>query len=301
MKAKLFFRDLKQDLKEDSIGDIAAMMTYYAMFALFPMLVFVITLGLLVVPPQTIQDAMGMATKTLPGEAAGILTEQVGRMQAAARGGFAVGAALLALWGASRASVSLGRALNAVYGNREERPWWKIQITGILVTLGVAILLVIALGLLAAGPAVGHLLADRFGLGAAFDWAWGIGRWVFAALLVMFVWAVLYKFLPCTDQPLRIFTPGAMIGVALWVGVSLLFALYVGNFGKYEATYGTLGAVIVFLNWLWISNLALLFGAEINDVLGGQKGRGSRRKRDAESAVHPLVHPDREGHPAGAR
>lgn len=299
MKAKLFFRDLKQDLKEDGIGDIAAMMTYYAMFALFPMLVFVITLALLVVPAATIQDAMDMAVKTLPGEAAGILTEQVRRMQAAAHGGFAVGAVTLALFGASRASLSLGRALNAVYGNVETRPWWKIQITGILVTLGVAVLLVVALGLLAAGPAIGHVIADRFGLGAAFDVTWSVGRWVFAATLVMFVWAVLYKFLPCTDEPLRVFTPGATVGVLLWVIVSLLFALYVGNFGKYEATYGTLGAVIIFLNWLWISNLALLFGAEINDALGGQKGRGSRRKRDTELRAHPLVRPE-SGQPAGA-
>lgn len=166
-------------------------------------------------------------------------------------------------------------------------------------TLGVAVLLVVALGLLAAGPAIGHVIADRFGLGAAFDVTWSVGRWVFAATLVMFVWAVLYKFLPCTDEPLRVFTPGATVGVLLWVIVSLLFALYVGNFGKYEATYGTLGAVIIFLNWLWISNLALLFGAEINDALGGQKGRGSRRKRDIEPRAHPLVRPE-SGQPAGA-
>jgi membrane protein len=114
---------------------------------------------------------------------------------------------------------------------------------------------------------VGHWAADRFGLGTAFDVVWGIGRWLGAGVLVMVVWALLYKFLPNTDAPFRIFTPGAAIGVTLWLGVSALFGVYLGHFNSYEATYGTLGGAIIFMTWLWLSNMALLFGAEINDVL----------------------------------
>ena len=102
------------------------------------------------------------------------------------------------------------------------------RLIAIGVTLGVAVLIVLALGLLVVGPYVGHLLADRFGLGDAFDIAWSIGRWVGAGLLVMFVWAVLYKFLANTDAPFRVFTPGAIVGVLAWLGISALFGVYLG-------------------------------------------------------------------------
>jgi membrane protein len=267
MRAGELVRELRSQVKQDELGDVAAMMAYYGIFALFPMLMFVVTIALLVVPPSALAEATSMATQTLPEQAAQLIARQVTRMQAAAGGGLAIGTALLALWGASRGSVSLGRALNRIYELKETRPWWRIQLTGVLVTLGVAILLIAALGLLVAGPAVGHWLVDRFGLGATFDAVWTIGRWLFAALLVMVTWTLLYRLLPDMKTRYRPFSVGAAVGVAGWIAISLLFALYVGNFGKYDQTYGALGAVVVFMTWLWLSNLALLAGAEIDDVL----------------------------------
>jgi membrane protein len=120
---------------------------------------------------------------------------------------------------------------------------------------------------------------DRFGLGGTFDTFWSIGRWVGAGLLVMTVWGMLYKFLPNTEAPFRVFTPGATIGVLLWLGISYLFGLYLDNFNTYDATYGALGGGIIFLTWLWLSNIALLFGAEINDVLA------DLRKHDSPAAA----------------
>ncbi|HLU67336.1 MAG TPA: YihY/virulence factor BrkB family protein [Kofleriaceae bacterium] len=267
MRAGRLVRAYKRELKEDRLGDLAAMMTYFALFALFPMAVFVITVALLVVPPEALAEATSLATRAMPEEAGAMIEAQVKRMQETAGGGLALGSLLLAMWGASRGAVSLGRVLNEVFGLEETRPWWKRQAIGIGVTLGVAVLLVAALGLLVAGPAVGHWLTDRFGLGAVFDTVWTLGRWVGAALLVMVIWALLYKLLPDTDAPLRVFTPGAIAGVLFWIGISLLFALYVRNFGNYDKTYGALGAVMVFLTWLWLSNLAMLAGAELDDVV----------------------------------
>jgi membrane protein len=107
----------------------------------------------------------------------------------------------------------------------------------------------------------------------------------------MFIWALLYKYLPNTQAPLRVFSPGAFVGVALWIGASLLFALYVGNFGSYEKTYGALGAVIVFLTWLYLSNMALLAGAEINDVLeADEKEPPGERTPSSPKAAHPIGH-----------
>ena len=175
----------------------------------------------------------------------------------------------------------LRRALNlvAIYNKKETRSWIRRQLTAIAVTFGVALLLVVALGLLVVGPAAGHYIADRFGLGDAFDTAWGIGRWVGAGVLVMVVWAIIYKFLPDTDAPFRIFTPGALVGVIVWLGISALFGLYLSHFNSYEATYGALGGAIIFLTWLWLSNIAILLGAEFNDVLA------DFRKHDSAAAA----------------
>jgi membrane protein len=183
-----------------------------------------------------------------------------------------VGAAL-ALWAASRGTVSLARALNRVFGVEESRPWWKLNLLAVGVTLGVAVLMIVALALLTLGPAAGRWIADQLGLGAVFDAVYSVGRWLIAALLIMVVWSVLYTVLPNRKVRMKLLSPGGVAGVAVWVAASLGFALYVQNFGKYEKTYGALGAVIVFLIWLWISNLALLAGAETNDILARHRDR----------------------------
>jgi membrane protein len=262
-----FFKQLGREAAADKIDDVGAMMTYYAILAIFPMLVFIITLALLVIDNSTIQQGVAMATEAMPGSTRTLIAGHVQKLIDTANPGFAIGSAAIALWGASRGAVAMSGALNAILDKEETRPWWKRQLIAIAVTIGVAVLVITALALLVAGPIVGHWFADRAGLGGAFDVAWGIGRWVGAGVLVMVVWAIIYKTLPNTDAPFRVFTPGAFIGVVLWLGVGALFGLYLSHFNSYEATYGALGTGIIFLTWLWLSNIALLLGAEINDVI----------------------------------
>jgi len=283
-----FFKRLFHELMNDNITDIGAMMAYYAILALFPMLVFVVTLAMLVLPGETVMQGLAMATQAMPYSARDVLTGQVTSLMKNAQTGFAIGSAAIALWGASRGASSLTGALNAMFNKKETRPWWRRQLLAIGVTLGVAIAVVLALGLLVVGPAAGHWLADRFGLGDAFDVGWNIGRWVGAGLLVMSVWAVLYKFLPNTKAPFRIFTPGAIIGVLLWLGISYAFGFYLGRFNSYTTTYGALGGGIIFLTWLWLSSIALLFGAEINDVLADLR-------KDRSPAAAALAHDNHDG------
>jgi membrane protein len=266
-----FVKRLVHELLNDNITDIGAMMAYYAILALFPMLVFVVTLALLVLPDETVMQGLAMATRAMPFSARDVLTGQVTSLMKGAHAGFAVGGAALALWGASRGASTLTGALNAMFNKKETRPWWRRQLLALGMTLAVALVVILALGLLVVGPAAGHWLADRFGLGDAFDVGWNIGRWVGAGLLVMLVWALLYKFLPNTKAPFRIFTPGAIIGVLLWLGISYGFGFYLARFNSYTTTYGALGGGIIFLTWLWLSNIALLFGAEINDVLADMR------------------------------
>lgn len=262
-----FVKQLYNEALSDNITDVGAMMAYYAVLALFPMLVFVVTIAMLVLDRSTVQLGVAMATEAMPGSTRALIAQQVDHFMHTAGAGFAIGGAALALWGASRGATGLTSALNAIYNKQETRSWLRRQITAVAVTLVVALLVVVALGLLVAGPFVGHWVADRFGLGEAFDVAWGIGRWVGAGVLVMLVWAIAYRFLPDTDAPFRIFTPGAVAGVLIWLAISLAFGVYLGHFNSYEATYGALGTGIIFLTWLWLSNVAMLFGAELNDVL----------------------------------
>ncbi|HVV84928.1 MAG TPA: YihY/virulence factor BrkB family protein [Kofleriaceae bacterium] len=288
MKPRAFAKQFWKEFQADRIDDVAAMMTYYAVFALFPMLVFVVTLTLLVAPTDWIDSAVQMAGAAMPPAVAQLLADQVARMESAAGAGFAVGSAVLALWGASRGAASLMTALNDLFEKRESRGWVKRQLVALGTTLVVATLLVIAMALLAVGPSAGHAFADRFGLGGAFDVGWAVARWLLAAFLVMFVWALLYKWLPDTDAPLRIFTPGAITGVLLWFGVTQAFGVYLGHFGDYEKTYGAVASVIVFLTWLWLSNLALLIGAEINDALAElRKDKSAAAAKLAEREKSP--------------
>ncbi|HEY5945959.1 MAG TPA: YihY/virulence factor BrkB family protein [Kofleriaceae bacterium] len=279
MQVKAFLGRLGKELVDDGVTDVGAMMAYYAVLALFPMLVFVMSISLLVLDADTVRQGAEFALRAAPQSARELIITRVNALIEASSAGFAIIGALLALWGASRGAVALMTALNTIYDKKETRSWIKRQAIAIAVTLGVAVLMVVALGLMFVGPYAGHYVADRFGLGSAFDIAWGIGRWVGAGLLVMVVWAVLYKFLANTKAPFRIFTPGAIAGVILWLAISALFSVYLGHFNSYEATYGTLGGAIIFLTWLWLSNIAILFGAEVNDVLAD-----FRRNKDPAAA-----------------
>ena len=281
-KVVTFAIRLTRETLHDEIDNLGAMMAYYAVLALFPMLVFVATLALLVLPSDVIDQGLGMAMEAVPSSARSLLLERVESLVHHANTGFAVISSLIALWGASRGAVAMGLALNSMHQKRETRAWWKRQLIAIGVTLGVAVLVIAALSLLVAGPIVGHWLTDRFGWGSQFDTVWSIAQWGGAGVLVMIVWAVIYKFLPDTNAPFRIFTWGALVGVILWLVISWAFGVYLSHFGSYEATYGALGGAVIFLTWLWFSNIAILFGAEINDVLADLR-------RDRSELAHQLA------------
>jgi membrane protein len=276
VKVKAFFRCLGKHLYNDDIMDSGAMLAYYAMLALFPMLVFVVSIAMAVLPVDTVHEGVRMATQTLPSSVHDTLNERANALIDASGAGFAVLGALLGLYGASRGVVALMTALNRTFRKAETRSWIRRQLIAVAVTAAVAVLVLVALGLLVLGPIVSNWLGN----GTAVQIAWTVLRWIGAGLLVMIVWGVLYKFLPDTDAPFRIFTPGAIVGVLLWLGISYLFGIYLAHFGRYEVVYGALGTAIIFLTWLWLSNMALLFGAEIDDALAD-----IRAPHDEASAV----------------
>jgi membrane protein len=289
MRIARFVRRLAREVIADDIADVGAMMAFYAVLALFPMLVFVISVALLVIDPDTVREGASFAVRYAPASARDVIIARVETLIEASSGGIAIVGASLALWGASRGSVALMTALNTIHGTPETRSWIKRQAIAVGITLAVTAIIVLALGLLFIGPLLGRLAGDVLGFGAAFDVGWNIARWAGAGLLVMIVWAVLYKFLSNTSVPFHVFTPGAFLGVLLWLGVSALFSAYLTRFDRFEATYGTLGGAIVFLTWLWLSNIAILFGAEVNDVI-------EDLRREANPASPRLSQPTTQPH-----
>ena len=278
MQVKAFARSLYKEVVEDDISDGAAMLAFYAIMAIFPMVIFVGTLTLLVLPAATLHQGLGMATEALPPSVRDLLDTRVDALIDANHASFAGLTLAFALWGASRGAVGLQVALNQIYDKRDHRSWVHRQVVAVAVTVGVALLVVVALALLVIGPFVTQYISTWINWGAV-ELAWTIARWAGAGLLVLLVWAIVYKFLPDTDAPFRIFTPGALVGVLGWLAISALFGVYLSYFNRYEATYGALGGAIIFLLWLWLSGIALLFGAVLNNVLA------HLRKHDSPAAA----------------
>jgi membrane protein len=282
-----FLRRLGHAVARDAVDDVGAMMAYYAILAVFPLLFCVVTVAALVLPAHTIADAARLALDPAPGGARELIESQVAAVTSQARAGFVLGTVLLAIWGASRCASGLMLALDKLFGRIETRSWLHRQLIAVALTLALAILLALALGLLVAGPILGRIVESRFGLGNAFEIGWTIGQWCAAGLLVMVVWALAYRFLPDTDEPFRIFTPGAAVSVALWLAISRLFGVGLDHFGSYSPIYGALGGSVIFLTWLWLSSMSLLLGAEINLVLAEVRSSTSTRDGGARaSALH---------------
>ncbi|HVV81531.1 MAG TPA: YihY/virulence factor BrkB family protein [Kofleriaceae bacterium] len=269
-----FFVTLVRECLADGIDDLAAMMTYYAIMALFPMVLFVLTLALVLLPADLVHETATTISGPLPPAVATILHAQVEHMRAASTPMLAVLGGVLALWGASRGAATLTTALNRVYSKDETRPFLRRQVRAVVVTALVALIIVGALGFFLYAPEIGGRLATRLGVrGETFDTVWWFVRWIGAALLATFLWALLYKTLPNTKAPLHMFTPGALVGVVLWAIVSHGLTMVIRYMTDFQATYGAFAASIIFLLWLWLSNLALLVGAEINDVLAEMRAK----------------------------
>jgi membrane protein len=262
-----------REFKEDELVDRAAALTYYGVLAIFPaLLAFVSILGL--VGRSATQPLIDNLGKVAPGPAKDIFTTAIENLQKSQGAGgvlFIVGIAL-ALWSASGYVAAFMRASNAIYEVEEGRPIWKKA----PVRLGVTLVLVILLALTALAVVLTGGLAeqagDLLGLGSTAVTVWDIAKWPVLVLIVSFMFAILYWAAPNVKQPgFRWVSPGGIVAVILWIIASLAFAFYVANFGSYNKTYGALAGVIIFLVWLWLSNIAVLLGAEFNAEL--ERGR----------------------------
>ena len=300
-----------REVIDDDVLGLAAQLSYYFFLALFPAILFLLALASFF-PLSNITDDVGRSLGPFVSpQVLALIQEQMRRLANNENGGLLTFGVAGALWSSSAALVSIVGALNRAYDIDEGRPWWKVRLVAIGLTLGVAMVVLVALSLVLVGPTLAEKLGQTTGWGAPFEWTWLVLQWPLVFALIATGIGLIYYFAPDAEQDWAWITPGAVAATILWLLVSLLFKLYVANFTDYEGSYGTVGAVIVVLLWFYVSAIAILTGAELNAEIehaspygkapGQKNAQGKRligaraarafRQRGRAGEVVPAAHP----------
>lgn len=279
-------RTYKESIEDDSLG-LAAQLAYYFFLALFPALLFLLALASFFSIErftEMLPEALGRFAAP---EMVALLKEQIQQISSSRNGGILSIGLLGALWSSSAALVSIASALNRAYDIEESRPWWKVRLVAVALTVTLAAFVLAAFTLVLAGPSLADAAARLLGMGDAFRWSWMILQWPVAFVLICVAVGIVYYFAPDAEQEWVWVTPGAILATALWLLASVLFRVYAVSFGDYQATYGALGGVMVLMLWMYMTGLAIVIGAEVNAEIEhaspwgkdpGEKVPGQRRK-----------------------
>ncbi|WP_279072853.1 YihY/virulence factor BrkB family protein [Microbacterium lacticum] len=263
-----------REFSSDQCTDIAAALTYYAVLSVFPGLIAVFSLLGVFGQGRAASDAvLEVVEQVAPGDTADAIRGPIEQIAGSPAAGFAlVTGILLAIWSASGYVGAFSRAMNRIYEIDEGRPFWKLKPTQLLVTVIAIVLLVVAAIILVVSGPVTAAVGEALGVGVVAQTVWSIAKWPVLAFIVVLIVAILYYATPNAKQPkFRWLSIGALLAIIVLAVATLGFGFYVANFSHYDRTYGSLAGVIVFLLWLWIANLALLFGAEFDAEL--ERGR----------------------------
>jgi len=261
------------EINEDELSTRSAALSYYFILALFPMFLFLVSLIGLIAGHATElrENIIATLSHLAPGSAYGVV-QQVVHQTVTNSGGVKVAAGLLgALWAASGGMGAVITSLNVIYKVKEKRPWWKQKLTIVGLTLALALLILLASALVLYGGKIGQLIAMRVGVGKLFWIVWRIVQWPLTFFVMFLSYSMIYYFGPDLDERKWYWvTPGSAIGVVLWLVASVGFRIYLHFFNSYSATYGSLGAVIILMLWLYITGFAILVGGEMNWVIENQ-------------------------------
>jgi membrane protein len=279
-----------KEFREDNLTDWAAALTYYSVLAIFPALIVLVSiLGL--VGESATQPLIDNLGAVAPGPAKEIFTSAIENLQGdqGAAGVLFIIGILGALWSASGYVAAFMRASNSIYDMPEGRPIWKTLPVRVGLTIILLVLLAITTLAVVLTGGLAERVGDVIGVGSTAVDVWNIAKWPVLLIVVSFMFALLYWAAPNVRQPgFRWVSPGGIVAVVGWLIASAAFAFYVGNFGSYNKTYGALGGVIVFLVWLWISNIVILLGAEFNAELERERAiEGGMRPPDQEPFAEP--------------
>ncbi|MEU4659589.1 YihY/virulence factor BrkB family protein [Streptomyces sp. NPDC023723] len=282
-------RRVVKEFKDDELTDRAAALTYYGILALFPALLVLVSL-LGIAGQSATQEVLDNVQKLAPGSARDVLTDAIRQLQAKAGLGsvLAVVGVLGAVWSASGYVAAFIRAANAVYDVPEGRPVWKVLPLRVLLTVVLLVLAVASALIVVFTGSLAEQAGTALGVGDTAVTVWSIAKWPVLVLLVILMIAVLYWATPNARlRGFRWVTPGSLVALLIWLVASAGFAFYVANFGSYNKTYGTLAGVIIFLVWLWVTNLAILLGLEFDAELARQRVIDGGHPADHEPYVEP--------------
>jgi membrane protein len=288
-----------KEFQEDNLTDWAASLTYYSLLSFFPALIAMVSLiGIFGDPTSTTRSLTKIISEIGPESAAETFKGPIESItQNRSTAGFALAFGILAaLWSASGYTGAFMRASNVIYETPEGRPFWKLRPLQILVTFVMIVLVtLLAVALVLTGPIV-EAIAGPLGIGQTAVEVWDIAKWPVMALVFLLILAILYYASP--NVKLRGFkwvTVGSLVAFVAWIVASALFGLYVANFGSYDKTYGTLAGLVALLVWFWISNLAILFGHELNAERERSLELEEGRPRAArEIQLEPRAEPKRQ-------
>src|SRR5262245_42588892 len=250
-------------LADNCLG-LAAQLAYYFFLALFPALLFLVAIISFIPVGDLLNTISHTLARVAPGDVVSIVQSQVIKVAQDPDGGLLTIGMVGTIWSTSSGVTAIIDTLNQAYDIQEGRPWWRVRLTSVGLTIALAVFIVAGFMLVVAGPALAERVADWFRLGAAFTWTWKILQWPVVFVLVSLGVAIVYYYAPDVEQSWNWITPGSILATALWLVISLVFKFYVANFGAYNATYGTIAGVIVLLLWFYLSSLAMLAGAELN-------------------------------------
>jgi membrane protein len=278
-------RTIKDFVADNGLG-LAAQLAYYFFFALFPAILVGLSLASFFPLERFLDRVVSTLAGVVPGDIITIVQDQIRMLSEAGHGGILTFGLLVALWSSSAAMVGLIDAFNRAYDIEEARPWWKVRLLAIALTIALAAFVLMSFALVLVGPMAAEHLARVTGLGPVFAWTWKILMWPLILALVSFGTGLVHYFAPDAEQRWVWITPGAVLTTILWLLASLGFKLYVSNFASYTETYGAIGGVMVLLLWFYITGLVMLVGAELNAEIeraspygkaAGEKVPGQRR------------------------
>ena len=279
-----------REMIADNCLNLAAQLAYYFFLALFPALLFLVAIISFIPVQNLLETITGTLARVAPSEVITIIQDQVLKIAHEKNGGLLTLGMLGTIWSTSSGVNAIIDTLNQAYDIQEGRPWWKVKLIALGLTLALAAFIVISFVLVIAGPTLAEKVAVWFHLGPAFEWTWKILQWPVVFALVSVAVAMIYYYAPDAEQDWIWITPGSIVATALWLLISLGFKFYVSNFGSYNATYGAIGGVIVLMLWFYVSALAVLAGAELNAEIEhaspygkdpGEKEPGEKKKLGA--------------------
>jgi len=287
MPAWVFLKKLAKRIADNAVTDRAATLAYYFVFALFPFLFTLVTLAAYLPVKNAIAELMSRIDPLIPEEAMGIIDAQLHSLATQQRPRLLTFGLFLALWSASRGVDALRTALNLSYDVKESRPWWKVQLLAVVVTIATSVLMLLSIAGLALGSSAGLWLAARLHVDQFWALLWAWLRWPITAGGVMLVLALLYYFLPDVKQEWRYVTPGSVMGTLLWLLMTWGFSVYAENFGSYDKTYGAIGGMIVLMTWFYISGFVFILGGEVNALLEHASAEGKAAGARAAGEAPP--------------